>query len=158
MMKNKVKLAIRLATLVLATSTMAACATVTRGTKTTFEVRTSPAGASVQTSTGYSCTSPCKMKMPRKDAFQAKVSKPGYKTVNATVLNRISTGGGTGMAGNILIGGGIGLGVDALTGAGLDLRPNPLILVLEPGEGVISLSGPDAEAASRNNEKAVPKK
>jgi hypothetical protein len=73
--------------------------------------------------------------MPRKSQFTATITKPGYKTVEAHVVNRLSRGGGTGMAGNVLLGGPLGVGVDAVSGAGLDLRPNPLVLTLEPGRG-----------------------
>lgn len=75
-----------------ATLSSGACATITRGSDTKFEVRTSPSGAEVQTSHGYKCTTPCSVKMPRKSEFQAKIIKPGYKTVLATVGNRISAG------------------------------------------------------------------
>lgn len=141
-----------------ATLSSGACATITRGSDTKFEVRTSPSGAEVQTSHGYKCTTPCSVKMPRKSEFQAKIIKPGYKTVLATVGNRISAGGGAGVAGNVLLGGGIGMGVDVLTGAHLDLRPNPLILVLEPGEGEVRLSQAEAEGASESNRTTVPKR
>lgn len=141
-----------------ATLSSGACATITRGSDTKFEVRTSPSGAEVQTSHGYKCTTPCSVKMPRKSEFQAKIIKPGYKTVLATVGNRISAGGGAGVAGNVLLGGGIGMGVDVLTGAHLDLRPNPLIVVLEPGDGEVRLSQAEAEGASESNKATVPNK
>ena len=146
------------AALAAATLSSGACATITRGSDTKFEVRTSPSGAEVQTSHGYKCTTPCSVKMPRKSEFQAKIIKPGYKTVLATVGNRISAGGGAGVAGNVLLGGGIGMGVDVLTGAHLDLRPNPLVLVLEPGQGEVRLSQAEAEGASASNSTTVPKK
>ena len=42
-----------------------------------------------------------------------------------TVTNKVSTGGGVAMAGNVLVGGILGAGIDAGTGAMLDLTPNP---------------------------------
>ena len=73
--------------------------------------------------------------MPRKSQFTATISKSGYKTVDIAVTNKISTGGGVGMAGNVLVGGIIGAGVDVASGAMLDLTPNPVNIVLEKQEG-----------------------
>ncbi|WP_433951857.1 hypothetical protein [Brevundimonas diminuta] len=42
-----------------------------------------------------------------------------------TVANKVSTGGGVAMVGNVLAGGIIGAGIGAGTGAMLDLTPNP---------------------------------
>lgn len=132
-----------------ACASLGACATVTRGTTTNFDVQTSPTGASVTTTNGYSCAAtPCSMKMPRKSGFQAMIAKPGYKTVNASIGTRVSGGGGAAMAGNLLVGGLIGGGVDASTGAMLDLRPDPLLITLEPGEGTVVLNQIQAEQAS----------
>jgi hypothetical protein len=140
---------IKLLTAVAACALLSACATVTRGSHTNFDVQTSPAGASVTTTHGFSCpATPCSMRMPRKSAFQAMISKPGYKTVNASIGNRVSAGGGAAMAGNLLAGGFIGGGVDASSGAMLDLRPDPLLLTLEPGEGTVTLSQDQAEQMS----------
>ncbi len=122
---------------------------MTRGTSTNWDVNTDPAGASVTTTHGYSCAAtPCSIRMPRKSAFQAMISKPGYKTVNASIGNRVSAGGGGAMAGNILVGGIIGAGVDAGSGAMLDLRPDPLLIKLEPGEGTVVLNQDQAEQLS----------
>lgn len=132
-----------------ACSLLGACATVTRGTSTNFDVNTDPTGAAVTTTHGYSCpATPCSMRMPRKSAFQAMITKPGYKTVNASIGNRVSAGGGGAMAGNILAGGIIGAGVDAGSGAMLDLRPDPLLIKLEPGEGTVVMNQDQAEQAS----------
>ena len=137
--------------------TLPACATVTRGTNTDFNVRTDPAGAAVKTTNGYTCAAtPCAMRMPRKSSFQATITKPGYKTVTATIGNRVSGGGGAGLAGNILIGGIIGAGVDAGTGAALDLRPDPLVVKLEPGEGEVTLTQQEAEAHSSSHQDTIP--
>lgn len=116
-------------------STSAACATVTRGNNTAWEVQTTPSGAHVSTSNGMFCdNTPCSLKMPRKSQFTATISKPGYKTTTVSVTNKVSTGGGVGMAGNVLLGGIIGAGVDVATGAMLDLTPNPAIVALEREE------------------------
>lgn len=136
--------------------TLPACATIVRGSNTDWNVQTNPSGARVVTTHGYSCNAtPCALKMPRKSSFQATITKPGYKTVTATVGNRVSGGGGAGLAGNILFGGIIGAGVDAGTGAALDLRPDPLIITLEPGDGAITLTQQEAEAASASGAAAA---
>jgi len=63
--------------------------------------------------------------MPRKSEFVATLRLPGYRDATVTVTNKVATGGGVAMAGNVLVGGLIGAGVDAGTGAMLDLTPNP---------------------------------
>lgn len=124
-----------LRTIVIASSMLAlsACATVTRGTNTTWTVETEPSGASVKTSNQFACdATPCTFKMPRKSEFGVTISKDGYKTWTGQVTTRVSGAGGAGMAGNVLVGGVIGAGVDVATGAMLDLEPNPLVIKLEP--------------------------
>lgn len=112
---------------------LSACATLTRGRNTAWEVQTDPAGAQVVTSHGHRCPStPCSIKMPRRSEFTATISKPGYETITASVTNKIAGGGGAAMAGNVIAGGIIGAGVDAKTGAMLDLTPNPLVVKLQP--------------------------
>ncbi|MEM7639208.1 MAG: translation initiation factor 2 [Pseudomonadota bacterium] len=110
-----------------------ACATITRGTTEAFEVRTSPAGASVTTSLGKDCApTPCVLpKVSREADFTVTIQKDGYKTGVYNVTHETSGGGGAGMAGNIVFGGGIGAIVDANNGATQQLVPNPLIVELE---------------------------
>ena len=127
---------------------LGACATVTRGEHTAWEVRTTPPGAQVKTSNGMICDStPCSLRMMRKDTFTAKITKPGYKTVEVRVTNKISGQGGLGLAGNVIVGGIIGIGVDAVTGASLDLTPNPVELNLEPDVAPVAAPAPVATAA-----------
>lgn len=110
-----------------------ACATVTRGTSEAFTVETDPSGAAVRTTAGFACdATPCTWKMPRKSEFQVTITKPGYKTVQTQVVHQISSGGGAGMAGNVILGGIIGAGVDVASGAMMELKPNPLKVTLEP--------------------------
>ena len=127
---------------------LGACATVTRGEHTAWEVRTTPPGAQVKTSNGMICDStPCSLRMMRKDTFTATISKPGYKSVEVHVTNKVSGQGGLGLAGNVLIGGVIGLGVDAVTGASLDLTPNPVDLNLEKDVAPDMAAAPSPMAA-----------
>jgi hypothetical protein len=83
-------------------------------------------------STGYSCTTPCTITVPRKDEFSVVFSKPGYREETVEVKTQVA--GAAGFAGNILIGGIIGMGADAATGATLEHVPNPVsaTLVLVP--------------------------
>lgn len=110
-----------------------ACATAARGTKEMYRVESTPPGASVRTSHGRSCTTPCQMELPRREKFDVTVSLEGYKPFSMRVTNEVSSEGAAGVAGNILFLGGIGgVVVDTASGAALDLKPNPLVVQLEP--------------------------
>lgn len=110
------------------------CATVTRGTTQAWTVETTPIGATVSLSNGERCETPCTLKLKRKHPVAVEVCKPGYEVVHTNVLSEISAGGGTAMAGNVILGGLIGAGIDAGSGAMKDLRPNPLTMELVPAE------------------------
>lgn len=130
---------------------LSACATVTRGSKDTWTANTTPGGAAVSTTNGFSCpATPCTFKMSRKSEFQVTIIKPGYKIWTGQVTNRISGAGGAGMAGNVLVGGLIGAGIDVSSGAMRDLTPNPLNVILEPDEG-----GPLAAPSQAQRQQAV---
>lgn len=72
---------------------------------------------------------PAKRRYRHQDAAQVGVrgdlTLEGYQLATVTVTNKVSTGGGVAMAGNVLVGGILGAGIDAGTGAMLDLTPNP---------------------------------
>jgi hypothetical protein len=127
---------LKVAAMIAATTSLGACATVTRGEHTAWEVKTTPPGAQVRTSNGMVCDStPCSLRMMRKDEFTAVISKEGFKPVTVTVSHKTSGQGGAALAGNVLVGGIIGIGVDAVTGATQDLTPNPVELTLEKADG-----------------------
>jgi len=110
---------------------LGACATVTRGTSTEFKVISSPDGAQVKTSTGFTCSpTPCSMKMPRKDAFDVTISKDGYAAQVVHVRSAVQGGGAAGFAGNLVAGSIVGMAVDGSDGAMDDLIPNPLTVTL----------------------------
>ena len=124
---------------------LSGCATITRGTNTTFTVETMPSGATVATTNGYGClATPCTFKMPRKSEFTVTITKPGYKTYTGTVVTKVAGAGGAAMAGNVLVGGLIGAGVDASSGAMLDLVPNPMKVTLEPEGAAAPASAPNS--------------
>lgn len=133
MTSNLARLGVRAVALACAATSLTACATMTRGTTQEFTVESSPPGASVTTSNGFTCPStPCTFRMARKSGFTVTVSKEGYIDQTQTVESAMAGAGGAALAGNILVGGIIGAGVDASSGALNDLRPNPLIVTLEP--------------------------
>jgi hypothetical protein len=129
------------ATLALAATSLCACATVTRGSNTAWQVNTVPSGAKVKTSNGFYCDStPCAVRMPRRSTFTATITHDGYKPVEVQVTNRVSGGGGVGMAGNVLVGGLIGAGVDVASGAMLDLTPNPVAITMEEADAAAAVA------------------
>lgn len=129
---NYVRLA-RMAVVLCAGGSLAACATVTRGSSDAWVVNTTPPGAKVETTNGHQCpATPCAIKMKRKSEFMATITKPGFKTATVSVSHKTANAGAAGVAGNVLLGGVIGLGVDLATGASQDLTPNPVNLTLEP--------------------------
>lgn len=119
----------------LAATSLASCASVTRGTTDAWVVNTQPVGAKVETSNGHQCpATPCAITMPRKSEFTATITKSGYKTATVTVTHKTANSGAAGMAGNVLVGGLIGIAVDSHTGATQDLVPNPVNIVLEKAD------------------------
>ncbi|MBI1394161.1 MAG: hypothetical protein GC152_15630 [Alphaproteobacteria bacterium] len=129
----------RLFFLVLMSVSMAACGTVTRGTKQGVKFESDPDGAQVtvvrdkKEKTQWACTSPCELQLSRKRDFNVTFEKAGYKPVTARLASRIGAkGGATGVAGNAILGGGVGFIVDAGTGANMQLKPDPMRASLAP--------------------------
>lgn len=111
---------------------LAACATVTRGTTEQITFTSTPPAA-MRTSTGLSCpTTPCTLEVNRKSEFIATFSKEGYQSHDVSVQTRLAGAGAAGFAGNVLIGGLVGMGVDAATGSTLEHFPNPVEASLVP--------------------------
>lgn len=111
------------------------CATITRGSKDTLVINTTPAGAHLELSNGLVGTSPASFKLPRKSELIIKITKEGYEPAEVNITPQISGGGGAGMAGNVLLGGLIGAAVDAGSGSMYDLKPNPVEVALTPIPG-----------------------
>lgn len=132
-------------------ATTAACATVTRGVKEGWTVKSSPPSAAVTTSNGFSCqATPCTFKMLHKAEFDVTITKQGYKPFHAHVIHQVSRDGGLGMAGNVLVGGMVGVVVDVASGAMMELKPNPLIVTLEP-DGTATGQAAAAQAMPQGN-------
>ena len=142
--------------LVAASLLLPACATVTRGTKETFNIQTTPSEAEVALSTGQTCLSPCKLKLKRKDEFTVTATKAGYKPATAKVESKVKGGGVAGVAGNVLLGGIIGAAVDGSNGSMRDLTPNPLTLTLEPEAAPVAAEAPVEAAAPVAEAPAAP--
>ena len=127
-MKLKSAVALSIGTTLL----LPACATITRGTNQTFEVVSEPPEANVVSSTGFTCVTPCKLKVKRRPGFDLTISKPGYETQTVTVESKMSTGGGVALAGNAIFGGLIGGAVDGSNGSMNTLTPSPVSVTLVP--------------------------
>ena len=128
--------------LAVAVISLSACATVTRGTKETFKVITTPSAAAVALSTGERCTSPCALKLKRKTEFTVTATKQGYAPATARIQSKIKGGGVAGAAGNLVFGGIIGGVVDGSNGSMRDLTPNPLYMTLQPVTGALETAVP----------------
>jgi hypothetical protein len=111
-----------------------ACATVTRGTRQSFNIDSVPTGANVALSSGEQCITPCKLKLKRRPGFTATFTKDGYQTQEATVDSEVHGGGVAAGAGNVILGGIIGGIVDGSNGSLNSLTPNPLVVTLLPGQ------------------------
>lgn len=116
----------RLAAIVVLAGALPACATITRGTDETYVIESEPPGATAALSTGISCTTPCSLRVKRRQGFTVDITREGYEPVKATVTSGVSGGGGAAMAGNVILGGIIGAVVDGTNGSMNELRPNPL--------------------------------
>lgn len=106
------------------------CATVTRGTTNQVQITSDPVGATVRTSLGHACVTPCTLQIDRKSAFSVVYSMRGYSDQTIAVNTQLAGGGAAGFAGNLILGGIVGMGVDAATGATLEHIPNPVHAVL----------------------------
>ena len=121
---------------VLALSFTSACATLSRGSTDVLLVNSTPRDVTVRTTKGMHCTgTPCSFTMPRRTDTTVYITKEGCRPVEVHVTSKISNGGGTALAGNLLIGGLGGVVVDSATGAGHDLTPNPINVTMECPNG-----------------------
>ncbi len=123
------------------------CATITRGTSTDVLFQSEPPGAAMNTSHGFSCTTPCTLDLRREDAFTATFSLPGYHDEQVVVESRVGGGGAAGMAGNLVFGGVVGGVIDATSGAMNDLIPNPVIATLTPITAAVTAAPATAPAS-----------
>ncbi len=113
---------------------VAGCATVQRGPTETFEVRSSPSGASVASTSGWECTTPCIVKVARRGDFVVTVRKDGYVTQTFTIKSVPIQGGKKGLKDRVVLAetAYIGRAADWASGANREHQPNPLEVELEP--------------------------
>ena len=110
------------------------CATAKRGSTETFEVRSAPTGASVTSSSGWECTTPCSVKVSRRGDFVVTVRKDGYVTQTLTIKSVPIQGQKKGLKDRVVLGETehIGRVADWASGANREHQPNPLEVELEP--------------------------
>ena len=116
---------------------LSACATVTRGTKETLVIESTPPGAAVTLNNAsleepITCTTPCEMKISRKRPYDVTFAMDGYEPLETEVLTPSSGAGNGAMAGNLIAGGLIGVAIDAGNGSTHKFDPNPLVVTLTP--------------------------
>ena len=113
---------------------LSGCATAKRGSTETFEVRSSPSGASVTSTSGWECTTPCIVKVARRGDFVVTVRKDGYLTRTFTIKSVPIQGNKKGLGERVVVGETeyIGRVTDWASGANREHQPNPLEVELEP--------------------------
>ena len=108
------------------------CATSQQGTEQIVSFLSTPNGATVKTSHGFSCSiTPCKIKLPRNKSFKATISKPGFTTEVVKVDSLPSGAGAVGAVGSALIGGVLVTGYDVYKGGVFELSPNEVSVKLQ---------------------------
>ncbi len=113
---------------------LTSCATAKRGATETFEVRSSPTGASVTSTSGWECTTPCSVKVARRGDFVVTVRKDGYVTQTFTVKSVPVATKQKGLKDRVVLveTGYIGQATDWASGANREHQPNPLDVELVP--------------------------
>ena len=107
------------------------CATSQQGTEQIVSFSSTPSGATVKTSHGFSCSiTPCKIKLPRNKSFEETVSKSGFTTEVVKVDSLPSGAGAVGAVGSALIGGVLVTGYDVYKGGVFELSPNEVSVKL----------------------------
>ena len=109
----------RLKLFAIAVALLGGCATVSRGATEVFQVETNPARAEVTSSTGWTCTTPCAVKIARRGELVLTIEKDGYNTVIKHVPSTKDS-----VQGDIRYGGIIGSVAGAATA--YSHKPNPL--------------------------------
>jgi hypothetical protein len=69
---------LKIAVVASASLSLSGCATLVRGTKTTYEITSIPPAANVTLSSGERCVTPCKIKLRRSVPFTATFEKAGF--------------------------------------------------------------------------------
>lgn len=113
---------------------LSGCATAVRGTTELFAVRSTPPGALASSSTGWECTTPCKVKVKRRGDFVVLLRKEGYVEETVKVLS-VPVAKKRSMRERVGVDvGWIGQAADYATGANYEHTPNPLDVTLVPAK------------------------
>jgi hypothetical protein len=64
---------------------LASCANAPSGSQETVRFISNPAGATMTSSTGFTCTTPCETRVRRDLEFSALFEKPGYRSATVSV-------------------------------------------------------------------------
>lgn len=121
------KIKIKILTCISSIFFVLSCATSQQGTEQIVRFSSTPTGASVKTSHGFSCSiTPCRIKLPRNKSFEASISKPGFTTETVKVNSIPSGPGAVGALGSALIGGVLVTGYDIYKGGIYELSPNEI--------------------------------
>ncbi len=114
------------------------CATSQQGTEQFVNFTSTPNGAKVETSHGFSCSiTPCKIKLPRNQSFEAVISKPGFTTERVKVESVPSGLGAVGALGSALIGGVLVTGYDVYKGGVFELVPNTITVNMQSTSAMV---------------------
>lgn len=103
------------------------CASIIHGTTQDIPCTSTPPGATVKSTDGFKCVTPCNVTLKRKQDHTLTFEKDGYESYSATLRSVLSGA----VAGNIIAGGLIGWGVDAATGAQNRLVPETVDVTLK---------------------------
>lgn len=137
--------------IVLACVGLAGCATVTRGTDEVLTIESTPAGAEVVVSTGFTCITPCAVGLARRRSYGIRVSKPGFRPQAIAVNSSLAPLGAAGLVGNIGLSviSLVGIPVDLVSGATRRLQPNPVKVELVPDDPAAPAAAYDTDLATR---------
>jgi hypothetical protein len=67
---------------------LASCANAPSGSQETVRFISNPTGATMTSSTGFSCVTPCETRVRRDLEFSALFEKPGYKSATVSVATK----------------------------------------------------------------------
>lgn len=124
----------------LAVGSLAGCGTIAKGTTEAIQVTSSPPGAQFSVSpSGQQGVTPAEVKLERRHDHTFLFSLPGHSTRKAYVRRTLAVGPANVNALSCLVLPFVcfGLGaIDEASGGHFDLLPDPLHVVLVPGDGV----------------------
>ncbi len=111
---------------------LAGCATLEHGTLDDVAVVTDPPGATVVSTTGTVCTSPCRVSGPRQETFGITVSKPGFVTQSLNSEAKPDTAAIAKASEPRWSGDTLGRVIDVQDGSHYSHEPKTLVVKLDP--------------------------